>query len=84
MHQVRNNNKKRGKFGFIIDFLFSTDGSTSLHRAAYKGNDQMLRILLEYGAYVNAQDSYNRSAMHWSTRNKNTNCLKVKESKFKH
>jgi|LakMenEpi03Aug12_release.lakeMendotaPanAssembly.Ray.scaffolds.fasta_scaffold5218367_1 hypothetical protein len=38
----------------------------------------MLRILLEYGAYVNAQDSYNRSAMHWSTRNKNTKCLKVK------
>jgi ankyrin repeat protein len=37
----------------------------------------MLRILLEYGAYVNAQDSYNRTSMHWSICNNNTHCLKV-------
>lgn len=61
----------------ILLFFLGIDGSTSLHRAVYKGNENMVRLLLEYGAYVNAQDSYNRAPVHWSVVNRGTSCLKV-------
>ena len=41
---------------------------TPLHRAARQGNLEMLQLLIEEGAYVNAQTQFGYTALHWAAR----------------
>lgn len=40
------------------------DGLTALHQCCIDDNEEMLRLLLEYGADVNAQDSERWTPLH--------------------
>lgn len=63
----------------LINFLLK-DSSTSLHRAVYKNSSDMVQLLLENKANINAQDSFNRAPLHWSVVNPDVDCLKVYKS----
>lgn len=54
------------------------DASTSLHRAVYKGNAEMVQLLIDFDANINSQDCFNRTPLHWSVVNSDVDCLKVK------
>jgi ankyrin repeat protein len=58
-------------------FFYWQDSSTCLHRAVYKKNSDMVELLLENKANINAQDSFNRAPLHWSVVYDSIDCLKV-------
>jgi len=53
------------------------DGSTALHQACSKANDDAVELLLHYGADVNIADMYGRTALHWACTVSSTHCLQV-------
>jgi ankyrin repeat protein len=62
---------------YSLIFIYIKDSSTSLHRAVYKNSSDMVQLLLENKANINAQDSFNRAPLHWSVVNPDVDCLKV-------
>ncbi|KAH0557050.1 hypothetical protein GP486_005162, partial [Trichoglossum hirsutum] len=44
----------------------NNDGRTALHQAAYMGDKELVRLLLEKGADVTATDGDGMTALHWS------------------
>ena len=45
-----------------------SNGKTPLHWAAHKGDDQVVQVLLQYGANPNAFDNINNTPLHLSAR----------------
>ncbi|KND86748.1 Kinase D-interacting substrate [Tolypocladium ophioglossoides CBS 100239] len=45
----------------------AADGTISLATATIRGNDEIVRILLEKGAEVNIQDNEGRTPLHWAS-----------------
>ena len=51
--------------GIIVDKGNKNSGETALHRAAYYGRMECMRILLDVGkANVNAKDNYSNTPLH--------------------
>ena len=73
--------------------IVAADGSTSLHDAAYSGTAQMVALLLSLGCNgliqvsisINTvhqfllilQDTEGRTALHWSTYNRSSECIEM-------
>ena len=47
------------------------DGKTPLHHAASDGHAEMVELLLERGAHINARDNYGRTALDYADPNIN-------------
>jgi ankyrin repeat protein len=58
-------------------------GRTALHRAVSKGNDAVVRMLLERGADIVRQDSYGKTALHLAVENGSEKVVKVLLEKLK-
>ena len=48
--------------------------STALYDAAYDGHVDVVKLLLQNGADVNAVENYKRTALHWAARKKHIPC----------
>jgi ankyrin repeat protein len=44
-------------------------GWTRLHRVAYNGHEAVVRLLVENGADIEAQDADEGTALHWAAKN---------------
>ena len=47
--------------------IWGRPGCSPLHSASYVGDLEMIRILLEYGADINAQNDAGATPLHWAT-----------------
>jgi hypothetical protein len=51
------------------------EGRNPLHAAAYSGNFEVVRILIEYDpAYINARDDGGETPLHWASRSYSSKC----------
>ena len=51
-------------------------GQTAVHWAAYRGQLQILQLLVEAGGSLSQQDNDGRVALHWAVRKDRTRCVK--------
>jgi ankyrin repeat protein len=58
------------KSGANVNAKTSSDGETPLHKAISRGDIEIVKLLLNYGADVNAKSKYGVTALHFA-RNSN-------------
>ncbi|MCC8371234.1 MAG: ankyrin repeat domain-containing protein [Rickettsia endosymbiont of Pseudomimeciton antennatum] len=63
--------KKQG-----IDINRPVNGITALHKACYAGNINVVKILLENGADINAEDIYKNTPLHFACKEGNIEVIK--------
>lgn len=51
--------------------------STPLHFAAAAGESSAIRVLLDFGAVVNARDELRRTPLHWAARGGNASAIET-------
>jgi ankyrin repeat protein len=81
-HHVARNVTSEDDFRFLVNFcgndaVHAVDnyGRTPLHWASSDGNDLALRILVEFGAEIDRQDKWVRSALIDAARNMQSSCV---------
>jgi ankyrin repeat protein len=68
--------KKFLKDGFKVDARIMDD-KTALHLAVFFGNNEICKLLLEYGADPNIKDESGYIALHWARTLRNTSIYKL-------
>lgn len=60
---------------YDVAILFTTDGVSPLHEAAWGNADKAVRYLLNQGAFINKRSNKGGTPLHWSVRNNAVSAL---------
>ena len=61
--------------------LGAKDGITPLHAAAFGGHVNVVGLLIDHGADVNATDCYGYSPLYFATRGEHEECVQILKRK---
>jgi len=61
----------------LVDLKWDNKGLTVLMEAAWRGRDDVVRLLCDHGANVNLQSSEGRTALHWAVYGKQDGAVKI-------